>query len=345
MSPKEENMAAASAALPPGISLRRLAPQDLGAAAEIDARITGRSRRNYFERRLQAALREPSLHVQFAIDQDGALAGYMLGRKLEGEFGRPDPALRLEIIGVAPERQGKGLGKRLLARLEDQAKRLGIGEIRTQAAWRDVDLLRFLDHAGFHIGRNHVIDCPVHAGRIVAGGEPASAVEPVSREINYGAPFANDFETLARDRADVRSLTLEDVSGAARIHLRITGRDQSAYIARRVEEALRDSAIQVSLAAYRDGSVAGYITAKVDFGDFGRTEPVAVIDTIEVDPGFSGQGIGTALASQLFVNMKALQVERVETVVERERLDLLAFFHKMGFAPSERLGFVKRLKS
>jgi predicted N-acetyltransferase YhbS len=142
----------------------------------------------------------------------------------------------------------------------------------------------------------------------------------------------------------VRSLTPEDVSDAARIHLRITGVDHSAYIAHRVEEALRDSAICVSLAARRDGSVAGYITARVDFGDFGRTEPVAVIDTMAVDPGFAGQGIGTALVSQLFVNLHALQVERVETIVERERLDLLAFFHEMGFAPSERLGFVKRLK-
>ena len=337
-------MAATAPALPAGITLRRLASQDLGAVADIDARITGRSRRDYFERRLQAALREPAFHLQFALRQSDAVVGYVLGRKLEGEFGRPDPALRLEIIGVAPERQGEGLGRFLLAKLEEEARPLGIREIRTQAAWRDHGMLRFLDRAGFQLGRNHVIDCPVHAGRIVASKEPAPPREPASVEINYGTPAANDFEKLERDRADVRSLTLGDVAAAARIDLRITGRDQSAYIARRVEEALRDSAIRVSLAAHRDGSVVGYIAAKVDFGDFGRTEPVAVIDTIAVDPGFARLGIGTALVSQLFVNLEALKVERLETVVERERLDLLAFFHRMGFAPSERLGFIKQLK-
>jgi hypothetical protein len=39
----------------------------------------------------------------------------------------------------------------------------------------------------------------------------------------------------------------------------------------------------------------------------------------------------------------ALQVERVETEVARDRLDLLAFFYRLGFAPGARLGFVKRL--
>ncbi len=335
-------MPATSTALPSGASLRRLAAQDLGAVAQIDARITGRSRRSFFERRLEAALREPAVNLQFAVEEEGHVAGYLLARKLEGEFGRAEPALRLEIIGVAPDKQGKGLGLALLGKLQDEARRLRISELRTQAAWRDHGMLRFLDRAGFQLGLNHQIDCAVHSGRIAGGQEGTAAA---GREIDYGARPANDFESLERDRADMRSLTLADVAGAARIALRITGRDQSTYIAHKVEEALRDSAIRVSLAAHRDGSVTGYITAKVDFGDFGRTEPVAVIDTISVDPGFARAGIGSALVSQLFVNLQALQVERVETVVERERLDLLAFFHKMGFSPSERLGFVKRLNS
>ncbi|MGC2519091.1 MAG: GNAT family N-acetyltransferase, partial [Burkholderiales bacterium] len=72
-------------------------------------------------------------------------------------------------------------------------------------------------------------------------------------------------------------------------------------------------------------------------------EPVAVIDTIGVDPGFAGTGIGTALLSQLFVNLEALHVERVETVIARENFDLLGFFYRAGFGPSQRLAFVKRL--
>jgi ribosomal protein S18 acetylase RimI-like enzyme len=83
--------------------------------------------------------------------------------------------------------------------------------------------------------------------------------------------------------------------------------------------------------------------AGVDFGDFGRTEPVAVIDLLGVDPGFTGAGIGSALLSQLFVNLEALRVERVATVVERDNFGLLEFFYRAGFASSQRLSFLKQL--
>jgi len=103
--------------------------------------------------------------------------------------------------------------------------------------------------------------------------------------------------------------------------------------------------VRVSLAARIDGSVAGFLMARVDYGDFGRTEPVAVIDTVGVDPLRARQGIGRALLSQLFMNLAGLGVERVETVVAPGRLDLLSFFYGAGFRPSERLAFVKRLQA
>jgi predicted N-acetyltransferase YhbS len=329
-----------------GVKLRRLAPQDLPAVVDIDAQITGRSRRAYFERRLQAALRAPALHVQFAAEEDGVLEGYVLARKLEGEFGRVEPALRLEVISVRPGEQGHGFGDALLGALEADARKHGTFELRTQATWRDHAMLSFLDHAGFRLGASQIIDCEVHAGRVGSGdAEKVLAPEPhrLSAEIDHSMRQANDFETLARDRADVRSLTRADLEEIARIDRRIVGRDRSAYIGRVVDEALNDSAIRVSLVARQDKSATGFIMASVDFGDFGRTEPVAVIDTLGVDPGFTGAGVGSALLSQLFVNLEALHVERVETVVARDNFELLGFFYRAGFASSQRLGFVKRL--
>ena len=327
-------------------TLRPLSPQDLVAVVGIDAMITGRSRRAYFDQRLQAALRAPGLHSQFAAEQDGKLVGCVLARRLEGEFGRAEPALRLEVIGVLPQAQGHGIGDALLGALETAARKHGILELRTQAAWNHHEMLRYLDHAGFRLGRNQVIDCAVHTGRLGNfDAEKVVAPEPhnLSAEIDHSAPAANDFEALSRDRADVRTLARADLDEIARLDRRLTGRDRGAYIARIVEEALVDSAIRVSLGARIDGAVVGFIMAKVDFGDFGGTEPVAVIDTIGVDPGFTGAGIGTALLSQLFVNLEALHVERVETVVARENFGLLEFFYRAGFGSSQRLGFVKRL--
>ena len=330
-----------------GMKLRRLAAADVDAVVEIDAQITGRSRRSYFERRLQAALRAPTLHTQFAAEEDGVLEGYVLARRLEGEFGGVEPALRLEVISVRPGEQGHGFGDKLLCALEADARKHGIFELRTQAAWKDRGMLSFLDHAGFQLGRSQIIDCEIHAGRI-GSDDKEKVLAPehhrLSAEIDLSAPKANDYEELARDRADVRSLERADLEEIARIDRRIVGRDRSAYIGRVVDEALNDSAIRVSLVAHQDGSATGFIMASVDFGGFGRTEPVAVIDTIGVDPGFTGAGIGGALLSQLFVNLEALRVERVETVVVRDNFELLAFFYGAGFASSQRLGFVKRLR-
>ena len=329
-----------------GVKLRPLAAPDLDAVVDIDAQITGRSRRAYFERRLQAALRTPALHIQYAAEEDGVLEGHVLARRLEGEFGRVEPALRLEVISVRPGEQGHGYGDALLGALEAYARAHGIHEMRTQVTWKDHGMLRFLEHAGFNLGRHQVIDCEIHAGKL-GSGEDDKILAPehhhLSAEIDYSAPQANDYEALARDRADVRSLERADLDDIVRIDRRIMNRDRSAYIGRVVDDALRDSAIRVSLAAHQDGSVTGFIMASVDFGDFGRTEPVAVIDTMGVDPGFTGAGVGTALLSQLFVNLEALRVERVASVVACDDFGLLGFFYRAGFAPSQRLGFVKRL--
>ena len=135
---------------------------------------------------------------------------------------------------------------------------------------------------------------------------------------------------LSRDRLEVASLTAGDLDALVRIDTKLTARDRRDYIATKLDEALLDSGIRVSLTARTDGIVAGYLMARIDFGDFGRTEPVAVIDTVGIDPDFAGLGVAKALLSQLLVNLRALRVEKVETTVAREDLDLLAFLYHCG---------------
>jgi len=328
------------------IKVRKLVPADLDTVVAIDAPIMGRSRRDYHERRLRATRQQPGLHVQFAADAPGGLAGYVLARKLHGQFGRAAPAFRLEMIAVRPDAQGRGVGTALMRALEAEARKQGIREIRTSAAWKRHDMLRFLEHAGFELGRNVIVDCSVHAGRLTGSGrEEVTLPEPQSwsHEIDYGAQKENDYEALERDHADVRTLAADDLADLVRVDRRVTGQDRAAYVKQLVDEALNDSAVRVSLTARVDGIVAGFVAARADFGDFGRTEPVAVLDTIAVDPDYAHHGVGHALLSQLFVNLQALRVERVETVVSRDNFALLGFLYGVGFEQSERLGFVKPL--
>ncbi len=104
-----------------------------------------------------------------------------------------------------------------------------------------------------------------------------------------------------------------------------------------MHEALKESDIRVSLVAEQNGMPVGFIMARVDFGEFGRVEPTAVMDTIGVDPDFRNQGVGRALLSQLLVNLQTLRVERIRTEVDWRNHDLLAFLDRCGFRTSQQL--------
>ncbi len=328
-----------------GGKARPLAPSDLDGVVAIDAALGRRTRRAYFERRLVAAKREPERNLQFAVEEDGALAGFVMGRVLEGEFGRSEPELRLEAIGVKPAAQGRGLGAALGEAFEAEARRRALPQIHTSARWHEHELLRFFDCAGYRLAPSHMLDCALAEATL--GSQREEPVEPQAKladQNDYGSPGAErDFASLARDATDVRMLQESDLEGIARIDRRHTGRDRSAYLSRTLREALVDSAVRISLAARVDKGVAGYLMARVDYGDYGRAEPAAVIDTVGVDPLRPRQGIGRALLSQLFVNLRGLGVERVETVVAAGDLDLLGFFHAAGMRPAERLPFMKKL--
>lgn len=332
------------AAAAPRAQIRPLTASDLDEVVAIDTAIEGHSRRPYFERRLQSAKREPRLHAQFAAYDQKGLAGHVLARVLEGEFGRSEPELRLEAVSVRADVQGSGIGHQLFDALAEWSRRHKIASVRTQARWNDFPMLRWMNSMGFQRAPEHVVDCPVDGGAysperddpILEAGDGANA------EINFGGQPSNDFERLARDTADVRAMNAGDLRDIVRIDRAITGRNREEYMAQKFGETTADSAIRVSLTARVDDVIIGFLMARVDLGDYGRTEPVAVIDTLGVDPAYTGRGVGRALLSQLFANLGALRVERVETLVAPDDLDLLGFLNDVGFTASQRLAFVRR---
>ena len=327
------------------VAIRSLTQQDLDAVVTIDAATEGRVRRAYFQRRVTAALKQPELHVQLAAVDAGELIGYILARRTVGEFGRPQPGLRLEIVGVRADQRQHGIGKMLVDALASYAQRHGVADLRTTAAWNQHRMLAWLEASGFKLAPDQIVDCAVAEGYRAERDDALDLpdAETPGHEVDYGAPEDNDYERVERARCDVRAMRPEDLPQIVRIDREITGRDRKAYIAGKLDEAMDDSAIRVSLAARVDDAIVGYLMARADLGDFGRTEPVAVLDTIGVDPNYEHRGIGHALVSQLFVNLGALQIDRVETVVAPTDLALLGFLYDCGFTPSQRLAFARRL--
>lgn len=171
-----------------------------------------------------------------------------------------------------------------------------------------------------------------------ASGAATPAAGP---ELNFSDPAGDDFEALSRDRVPIRSLRADDLAAMVAIDRRITGRDRSAYYRRKAAEVLEESGVRVSLVAELDGRVVGFIMARVDFGEFGQTEPEGVMDTIAIDPAYAHRKVGSALVSQLMANLGSLRVERVRTELAWDNFGLLSFLRRCGFKPSRRLSFVR----
>lgn len=300
-------------------TFRALTAADLEAVVALDRSITGQPRRGFYEKRLAAAAREPRAFISLAAENGGRLAGFVFAHLLDGEFGSHERVAVLDSLATSPDARRGGLGNRLLAALERQLRDYGVHELRTQAGWTERDLVGFFAAAGFAL-----------APRLMLERDTAPAAEPQDGD-------------LAAEPVVVRSLLPADLPAVIGVDRRVTGRDRTAYYKRKVAEALSESGVRVSQVAELDGAFVGFIMARVDFGEYGRAVATAVIDTIAVDPGFSGKGVGRALLGQLIGNLGSLRVESVNTEVDWDNFGLLQFLRGCGFKPSQRLCFSKRV--
>ena len=146
-----------------------------------------------------------------------------------------------------------------------------------------------------------------------------------------------------RDGVTVRLLTLADAPRLVRMDQAITGRNRTAWYEGKLKRALQESDLQISLGAEVEGFVVGAVLGSLHYGEFGQPEPIAVLDTILVDPGYSRRGIGSALLENLTRNLRALGIERLRTEVAWDEHDLNRFLGLQGFVPAPRLVLELRL--
>lgn len=142
----------------PDESIRSIDANDLERVVAIDRAHTGHSRRRFFEKRLAFAAAHPDDFVQIGLMRGGSLRGFALARVLRGEFGREDVVAVLDVLGVEPESQDRGVGQTLIDRLVEVMRDKGVRSIHSQASWASHHLLRFLDAAGFRLSPRLVLD-------------------------------------------------------------------------------------------------------------------------------------------------------------------------------------------
>jgi len=124
--------------------------EDVGAVVEIDERILGKRRPDYYERKCDAAL-DPSFQMVTSLVAvyDQKVIGFVMGNVYLGEFGIPEATASLDTIGVHPDYQGQGVAVALITQFISNLKKARVEYVYALVDWNDWDMLRFLEKSHF----------------------------------------------------------------------------------------------------------------------------------------------------------------------------------------------------
>ncbi len=98
----------------------------------------------------------------------------------------------------------------------------------------------------------------------------------------------------------------------------------------------------IVMATEDEGTLTGYAIARVRGGEFGDERPVAMIDSIGVDPDRQHAGLGALLMEGIAGAMKKLGITELRTQVDWADHDLIRFFARCGFSVTQRLVLERR---
>jgi len=134
------------------VSVRPVESSDVGAIMRIDEKLSGHTRKEYWQRRLDvAAVRPPWMSL--VAETDGRLAGFLFGWVSECEFGIARPVGWVDLIGVDPPYRGRGVGHALVDRFVSSGRELrAIEKVATLIDLGQADVREFFVHLGFHHG-------------------------------------------------------------------------------------------------------------------------------------------------------------------------------------------------
>lgn len=134
-----------------GLVIRPLATGDLDAIVEIDRKVLGKERKDYWKNKIELPNTRYPLSCLVA-EMDGKVIGVILGEVSGWEFGVPDTIGWVSTIGVDPAYQHRGVAERLTQDFVRNLKSIGVDVLYTLVTWNDWDLLKFFRAMGFSRG-------------------------------------------------------------------------------------------------------------------------------------------------------------------------------------------------
>ena len=133
------------------VTIRAFSEEDLEAIVEIDRKVLGKSRWNYWKQQIDLSHAHFSLSCLVA-EFEGRVIGFILGEVSGGEFNVPDTVGWISTIGVDPDCQHRGVARQLSQEFIKNLKSIGVNIVYTLVNWSDWDLLKFFRAMGFSRG-------------------------------------------------------------------------------------------------------------------------------------------------------------------------------------------------
>ena len=134
-----------------GPIIRAMTLKDLDRIVEIDEKVIGQSRPEYWEMKLELVEKQSPMASLVAV-VEGEIIGFIIGDSSGWSYGVAENIGWIDTIGVDPNAQRAGIAKMLLTEMVTNLKKDGVEKVYTFVNWRDWGLLQFFDVMGFRKG-------------------------------------------------------------------------------------------------------------------------------------------------------------------------------------------------
>jgi len=133
------------------IKMRPLTISDLDAIVEIDRKVLGKVRQDFWRKKIE--LPNPRYPLSGLVaEAEGKVIGFIVGEVSGWEFGIPETVGWISTIGVDPDYQHRGVARELSQEFIKNLKSIGVSVVYTLVNWSDWDLLKFFRAMGFTRG-------------------------------------------------------------------------------------------------------------------------------------------------------------------------------------------------
>ncbi len=133
------------------VRVRSFTQEDLDSIVEIDRKVLGKWRWNYWKQQIELSNAHFPLSCLVA-EFDGKVIGFILGEVSGWEFKIPDTVGWINTIGVDPAYQHRGVARKLSQEFVKNLKEIGVTIAYTLVNWSDWSLLKFFRAMGFTRG-------------------------------------------------------------------------------------------------------------------------------------------------------------------------------------------------